>query len=250
MFLAFSAIALLCCTSAYAQAVGSPPTLAPAPAPGPEHVNLTQLLSVAGPFSTFLGYLESTKVIETFQNQANNTEEGITIFVPKDKAFSSLKTPSLSNLTAEQLKSLCLFHALSHYYSLSDFKNLSGTTVPTLAGGSYTLNLTDISGTILIGSGWTNTKVSSSVRATDPLAVYQVDKVLLPEAIFGTDIPPMPAPAPAPDIAPAADAPSAADVGKGSASASSSHSSSCRIVISSIWSYLILAIMGGFMLLW
>ena len=39
-----------------------------------------------------------------------------------------------------------------------------------------------------IGSGWTNTKASSSVHSTDPVAVYQVDKVLLPEAIFGTDI--------------------------------------------------------------
>ncbi|CAH1425809.1 unnamed protein product [Lactuca virosa] len=230
---------------AYAQAATlaaeSPPiilTPTPAPAPAPDYVNLTELLSVAGPFSTFLKYLESTKVIETLQNQANNTEEGITLFVPKDKAFTSLKKPSLSNLTADQLKQLCLFHALPHYYSLSDFKNLSGAgPVNTLAGGQYTLNFTDTSGTVRIGSGWTNTKVSSSVHSTDPVAIYQVDWVLLPEAIFGTDIPPpAPAPAPVPDIAPVADAPEADGAkGKGKAASSSSPSSSDRIIGWSVW---------------
>ncbi|KAI3497250.1 hypothetical protein L1887_39734 [Cichorium endivia] len=234
------------------------PTPAPAPAPAPEYVNLTDLLSVAGPFSTFLKYLESTKLIETLQTQANDTEEGITLFVPKDTAFSNLKKPSLSNLTSDQLKQLCLFHALPHYYSLSDFKNLSGAgPVNTLAGGSYTLNFTDESGTVHIGSGWTNTVVSSSVHAKDPVAIYQVNRVLLPEAIFGTDIPP-PAPAPAPvavpDVAPVADGPDA-DAGKGkgkglgSAASSFTPSSSCRIIGWREWRWMVMvvAVSGGLM---
>uniref|UniRef100_A0A5B7ARY1 Putative fasciclin-like arabinogalactan protein 7 n=1 Tax=Davidia involucrata TaxID=16924 RepID=A0A5B7ARY1_DAVIN len=247
IFMVSSTIVLLCCTSAYAQIVGSPSlSPSPAPAPAPDFVNLTDLLTVAGPFHTFLSYLESTKVIETFQNQANNTEEGITIFVPKDDAFSSLKKPSLSNLTADQLKSVFLFHALSHYYSLAEFKNLSQLSpVGTLAGGQYTLNFTDVSGTVHLSSGWANTKVSSSVHSTDPVAIYQIDKVLLPEAIFGTDIPPTPAPAPSPDIAPAADAPSDEKSGSGSSSPSSS---SYRIISWGVWSHLVFAISGGLVL--
>ncbi|KAJ9686414.1 hypothetical protein PVL29_015357 [Vitis rotundifolia] len=243
------ALVLFCSSSAYAQVVGSPSlSPSPAPAPAPPYVNLTDLLSVAGPFQTFLSYLVSTKVIETFQDQANNTEEGITIFVPKDDAFKSLKKPSLSNLTEDQLKSLLLFHALRHYYSLADFKNLSQLSpVSTFAGGQYTLNFTDVSGTVHIGTGWTNTKVSSSVHSTDPVAVYQVDKVLLPEAIFGTDIPPTPAPAPAPDISPAADAPAASDEA-GSPRASKNASSSYRIISLGVWSQLVLAISGGLVL--
>uniref|UniRef100_A0A5B7ATX0 Putative fasciclin-like arabinogalactan protein 7 n=2 Tax=Davidia involucrata TaxID=16924 RepID=A0A5B7ATX0_DAVIN len=250
IFMVSTTLVLLCSTSAYAQTVGSPAlTPTPAPAPAPDFVNLTDLLTVAGPFHTFLGYLQSTKVIETFQNQANNTKEGITIFVPKDEAFSSLKKPSLSNLTGDQLKSLCLFHALSHYYSLADFKNLSQLSpVGTLAGGQYTLNFTDVSGTAHLSSGWTNTKVSSSIHSTDPVAVYQVDKVLLPEAIFGTDIPPTPAPAPSPGIAPAADTPSE-DSGSGSSSPASSPPSSSYRIISSGMSHLLLAISGGLVLL-
>lgn len=242
---------LLLCSSANAQKVASPPSLSPtpAPAPAPDYVNLTDLLTVAGPFHTFLGYLRSTKVLDTFQNQANNTEEGITIFVPKDDAFKSLKKPSLSNLTQDQLKQLCLFHALPHYYSLSDFKNLSTMSpVSTYAGGDYTLNFTDVSGTVHINSGWSQTKVSSSVHSTDPVALYQVDKVLLPEAIFGTDIPPMSAPAPAPDVAPTADAPNKAGDPNSSPTSSPAKNSSQRIINWGIWTQLALAVSGWLVL--
>ncbi|KAL8506955.1 hypothetical protein ACS0TY_017735 [Phlomoides rotata] len=239
------ALFLVCFASANAQkSTAETPT--PAPAPEPDHVNLTQLLSVAGPFHTFLNYLQSTKLSDEFQDQADNTEEGITIFVPKDGAFSSLKKPSLSNLTQDQLKSLIHFHALPHYYSLSDFRNLSGRNpVPTFAGGAYSLNFTDNSGTILIDSGWTRTKVISAVHASDPVAIYETDKVLLPEAIFGTDIPPMPAPAPAPETAPPTDAP-AADKGKSrdSSSPKSSPSSSHKRMISKL-GHVATAIAGG-----
>lgn len=247
MALMISALLLLF-SSANAQKAASPPTFSPtpAPAPAPEHVNLTDLLSVAGPFHTFLNYLESTKVLETFQNQANNTDEGITIFVPKDDAFKSLKKPSLANLTQDQLKQLCLFHALPHYYSLADFKNLSQMSpVSTYAGGDYKLNFTDVSGAVHIDSGWSRTKVSSSVHSTDPVALYQVDKVLLPEAIFGTDIPPMPAPAPAPDVAPPADAPSeVSDGGAASPKSSPGTNSSHRNINWGICIQLILAVSG------
>ncbi|KAK4749766.1 hypothetical protein SAY87_027215 [Trapa incisa] len=220
------------------------PTPAPAPAPGPDHANLTELLTYAGPFHTFLNYLQSTKVISTFQDRANNSVDGITIFVPKDQAFSSLKSPSLSNLTQDQLKSLCLFHALPRYYSLADFKNLSQTSpVATLAGGQYTLNFTDVSGTVHINSGWSDTKVSSSVHSTDPVALYQVDKVLLPIAIFGTDIPPAAAPAPAPvteTSPPAADVPSSV-ADNGLAPTSTKPNSSCRISRIGAWGAFLLA---------
>lgn len=248
IFLITTAILLFASPEAKAQTTKSPPpSLAPAPAPTPNHVNLTQLLTVAGPYHTFLGYLESTKVMDTFQDQANNSKDGITIFAPTDQAFSSLKQPSLSNLTQDQLKSLFLFHALSRYYSLADFKNLSHLSpVNTFAGGQYTLNFTYLSGDVHVNSGWTNTKISSSVLATDPVAVYQVDGVLLPEAIFGTDIPPMPAPAPSPvtEASPAADTPSGVNVNATSPSSSSekSKNSSPQIISWGIRSQLFFAV--------
>lgn len=251
-------VLLLCSSLAYGQARSPPspvamsPTPTPAPAPAPAYVNLTDLLSVAGPFHTFLDYLESTKVIDSFQNQANNTDQGITVFVPKDSAFKGLKKPSLSNLSDDQLKSLILYHALPKFYSLADFNELSTKgPISTLAGGRYTLNFTDDSGTIHVDSGWSKTKVTSAVHSTDPVAIYQVDKVLLPEAIFGNDIPPTPAPSPAPvpDVSPAADSPSAESKESGSSPDSAPSTSSSNSIINlSIWRQLVLAVSAGVVL--
>ncbi|XP_043687350.1 fasciclin-like arabinogalactan protein 7 [Telopea speciosissima] len=251
IFMVTSLLVLLSCSSTNAKSAPSlvlTPT--PAPAPAPDYVNLTDLLTVAGPFNTFLSLLQSTNVIQTFQDQANNTEQGITIFVPKDGAFSSLKKPSLSNLTQDQKKSLCLFHGLSQYYSLAEFTNLSQSSpVTTMAGGQYSLNFSDTSGTALLSSGWSNTKVSSSVYSTKPVAVYQVDKVLLPETIFGQAPPQAPAPAPTPEIAPAADSPSSSATEKGTgASPKSSSNSSHRIISWGALHYLALAMSGGLIL--
>ncbi|WVZ92279.1 hypothetical protein U9M48_038357 [Paspalum notatum var. saurae] len=158
---------------------------------GPIHLpppDIADLLSVAGPFQTFLGYLQKTNVIQTFQNQANTTTAaGITIFVPKDSAFTALKKTTLARLTKNQLKSLLLYHALRRFYSLSQL-GLPGRRsrlVATFAGSRYTLNLTDdIVGSIRVRSTWSNAKIRSSVYVTAPVAVYEVDKVLLPKQIF------------------------------------------------------------------
>lgn len=178
--------------------VSLPPSLAPAPAPAPHYVDLAELLSVAGPFHTFLNYLEKTNVIETFQSQANKTKEGVTIFVPKDSAFAAIKQSTFSNLTGDQLKTLLLYHAFPKFYSLAEFKNLSELNpVNTFAGAPYTLNLTDDMGTISVQSMWSRPKISSSVYATRPVAVYALNKVLLPMQIFSKDLLLAPAPAPA-----------------------------------------------------
>lgn len=178
-----------------------PPT--PAPAPAPHYVNLTDLLSVAGPFQIFLDYVVKTKVIDTFQNQANNTDQGVTLFVPKNSAFNALKKTTFSNLTDDQLKSLLLYHGFPKYYSLAEFKNLSALNpVSTFAGGEYTVNLTYDMGTIRVASMWSNPNITSSVYSTRPVAVYEVNKVLLPLQIFSTDPPLAPAPAPAPESKP------------------------------------------------
>jgi len=221
-----------------------PPT--PAPAPAPHFVNLTDLLSVAGPFSTFLNYCIQTKVIQTFQNQANDTEQGITMFVPRNSAFSALKKTTFSNLTEDQLKSLLLYHAFPKYYSLAEFKNLSVLNpVSTFAGNQYTLNLTDNMGSIKVQSMWSNPKITSSVYSTRPVAVYELDKVLLPLQIFSTDPPLAPAPAPAPESKPSDLAPSASATGsnpKSTDSTGSGHGISASY-------FLPLVVSGGVMLM-
>lgn len=251
-------LAIVLSSPAFAQKTKSPPAPAaailppsPAPAPAPDHVDLADLLRVAGPFNTFLNYLQKTNVIETFQNQANNTKVGITIFVPKDSAFAALRKTTFGNLTQDQLKSLLLYHAFPKYYSLAEFNKLSSLNpVTTFAGSQYTLNLTDNMGSIRVKSMWSNPKISSSVYSTRPVAVYEVDKVLLPMQIFKSDPPLAPAPAPAPDAKASDVAPSPLSGKSTSAKAKAETKSSSYYVGVGVVNYLALAISGGLVLLW
>lgn len=191
------------------------PTPSPAPSPAVHHVNITDLLTHAGPYHTFLSYLLQTNVIEVFQSQANDTKSGgLTLFAPADSAFSSLQKTTFSNLTTDQLKTLLLYHAFPHYYTLSNFQNLSAQNpVTTFAGGLYTLNLTYDMGTIHVVSGWFSAKIISSTYATSPVAIYALDMVLIPKEIFSVEPALAPTPAPPPEANPADTAPSATVTG-------------------------------------
>ena len=70
--------------------------------------NLTAILTLDGPlaFRTFLGYLQQTNLVEVFQNQACLTDQGITIFVPVDKAFAAVK-PSVRSRNLLLFSSRC-----------------------------------------------------------------------------------------------------------------------------------------------
>uniref|UniRef100_A0A0D9W649 FAS1 domain-containing protein n=1 Tax=Leersia perrieri TaxID=77586 RepID=A0A0D9W649_9ORYZ len=204
------AVTLLCVALLHGVSSQKPaaPAMAdtPAPAPAPRHVDLADLLSLAGPYSTFLGYLTKTGAITTLQSLANDTTvnaQGVTVFAPEDSAFVAVHGAALSNLTADGLRTLMLCHAAPRYYPLSSFSALaaSGGPVPTLAGGErYAVNVTDAAGKIRVASGWATARLVSSVYSTSPVAVYALDRVLLPEGIFPTapEVAPVPAPAPAP----------------------------------------------------
>ncbi|CAN6228495.1 unnamed protein product [Urochloa humidicola] len=221
------AVAVLCLIlppPALSQSAPPPVADTPAPAPAPHHVNLTDLLSLAGPYATFLSYLVRTDVIRTLQSMANATTdsgEGVTVFAPEDSAFAAVDGAALSNLTADQLRELMLCHALPRYQPLSSFAKLAASgPVPTLAGVACAVNVSYAAGRIRVASGWTAAaKLASSVYSTPPVAVYALDRVLLPKEVFPTEptVAPVPAPAPAPaarGVAGAAGgAPGAADHG-------------------------------------
>jgi hypothetical protein len=121
--------------------------------------------------------------------------------------------------------------------------------VATFAGSQYTLNLTDNMGSIRVKSMWSNPKISSSVYSTRPVAVYEVDKVLLPMQIFKSDPPLAPAPAPAPvDDKASDDAASPASRKPASEKATGSKSASYRAGVSAA-SYVAVAVSGGLMML-
>ncbi|AQK44226.1 Fasciclin-like arabinogalactan protein 7 [Zea mays] len=177
------------------------------PTPQANRANLTAILVLDGPFRTFLGYLQQTNLVEVFQNQAYLTDQGITIFVPVDRAFAAVKPPVLSRLSTQQLKNLMMYHSLPKHYELADFERLSQTRpVTTLAGSLYTVNMTYDAGTVHVHSSWADAKIVGSVSVDAPMAIYELDRVLLPDSIFRAQ-PPVAA---LPDV-PAAPPPSNGD---------------------------------------
>ncbi|KAF8703420.1 hypothetical protein HU200_032224 [Digitaria exilis] len=231
------AVLVLCLAlprTALSQSAPAPVADTPAPAPAPHHVNLTDLLSLAGPYGTFLDYLEKTDVLRTLQSMANATDvddghPGLTVFAPEDSAFAAVDAAALSNLTSDELRTLMLCHSAPRYLPLSSFAALAASgPVATLAGGSQcAVNVTYAAGRISVASGWTSkARLVTSVYSTRPVAVYALDAVLLPRQVFPAEPAvaeaPVPAPAPSPPV-PSDSAPA------GTTEHGASKSLSCRL---------------------
>ncbi|KAJ0084687.1 hypothetical protein Patl1_30720 [Pistacia atlantica] len=184
---------LLHCTSTQARPAGAPIPSGP--------TNVIKILVKAGRFTLFIRLLKSTTVINQIEHQINSTNGRLTIFAPTDGAFSSLSSGTLNSLTDPQKESLIQFHVISSYISLSQFQTVSNP-LRTNAGDNsryrYQLNATAYPNSVNISTGLTNTSVAAIVYSDGQLAIYQVDKVLLPWEIFGAK-PPATAPAPGPE---------------------------------------------------
>ncbi|XP_016447453.1 fasciclin-like arabinogalactan protein 11 [Nicotiana tabacum] len=175
-----------------------PPAVVSAPAPGPPGPqNVVKILGKAGPYSTFIKLLQITQEIVEITSLLNNSNS-ITMFVPSDGAFLSLKIGTLNSFSDQQKAELVKFHILPSYFSLPQFQTASNP-LHTQAGGTtnreFPINVTTNGTAVNITTGIVNASVSSTIYTDNQLAIYQVDKVLLPLQFF---VPPAPAPAPAP----------------------------------------------------
>lgn len=172
---------------------------APAPAPGPPPpLNVTKILDKAGQCSTFIRLLQNTQQLNEITSQLNNSNNGITMFVPTDNAFLSMKAGTLNSFTDQQKAELIQFHILPTYYSLTQFQTASNP-LRTQAGGTsnreFPINITTTGSSVNITTGIVNASVSNTIYTDNQLAIYQVDQVLLPLKFF---VPPAPPPAPTP----------------------------------------------------
>ncbi|PWA69019.1 FAS1 domain-containing protein [Artemisia annua] len=173
----------------------------PAPAPGPPGpTNITKILEKAGQFTTLIRLLAITNVGDQIKTQLNNSKQGMTILAPTDNAFSALSAGTLNSLNDQQKDELIQFHVIPTFLATSQFQTLSNP-IRTQAGDStyykFPLNITTSSNSVNITTGVVNATLANSIYSDGSLAVYQVDKVLLPMSLFGPQ-PPAAAPAPEP----------------------------------------------------
>ncbi|KAF5203346.1 Fasciclin-like arabinogalactan protein [Thalictrum thalictroides] len=179
-------------TTSFAQS----PAQAPAPS-GP--TNCTKILEKAGQFSMFIRLLKSTQVADQINTQLNNSNQGLTLFAPPDNAFSSLKSGTLNSLTDQDKVELVQFHVLPTFVPLAQFQTVSNplrTQAGNANNGQFPLNVTTAGNQVNVTTGVVDTTVSNTIYTDGNLAIYQVDKVLLPLDLFGA---PPPALAPKPE---------------------------------------------------
>ncbi|ERN05318.1 hypothetical protein AMTRI_Chr08g208790 [Amborella trichopoda] len=186
--LSLSLIALL------SSATLAQPASAPAPT-GP--TNITAVLEKAGQYTMLIRLMKATQVADQMNQQLNNSAQGLTIFAPTDNAFSSLKPGTLNSLTDQQKVSLIQFHIIPSFISVPQFQTVTNPLRTQAGSGEdqFPLNVTTSGNQVNVSTGINDAPVANTVYTDGQLAVYQVDKVLLPIAIFR---PAVPAPAPAP----------------------------------------------------
>ncbi|KAL7088090.1 hypothetical protein ACP275_13G108000 [Erythranthe tilingii] len=173
---------------------------AEAPAPGPSQTNITALMSAHG-CKVFAETLLANPAEQTFET---NVESGLTIFCPGDDAMKGFM-PKFKNLTADGKQSLLEFHGMPIYQTLQGLKSSNGlaNTLATDGARRYDFTVQNDGTEVTIVTGVATAKITNTLVEEPPLAIYQVNKVLMPKELFKAALTPTPAPAPAPE----ADAP-------------------------------------------
>ncbi|KAI4322245.1 hypothetical protein L6164_021956 [Bauhinia variegata] len=196
------------------------PNAAPTPAvhraPG---IDVVTILTKAKRFSVLVRLLKSTQLVNQLNSQLSAANSGgLTLFTPDDGGFAKLKAGFLNSLNDRQKVELLQFHSINTFIAISNFDTLTNP-VQTQAGDDgkrLQLNITSYGGSqVSMTTGVVNASVTGTVYSDNKLAIYQVDKVLLPVDL----VVPHKAPAPAPALAAAKGDLPKPDVGDDSAKA-------------------------------
>ncbi|KAL9245301.1 hypothetical protein vseg_018967 [Gypsophila vaccaria] len=164
-------------------------------------VNVTGVLDKAG-CKTFAALLASSGVLKAYEDQIRS-EDGITIFAPNDEAFKAKNVPDLSKLSNADAVALLQFHALASYAPIGTLKSTKGDLKTLAPAGKYGLSTSTAGDSVTLHTGVDSSRIATTLLDATPVAIYSVDSVLLPVALFGMS--PSPAPAPesdAPTLAP------------------------------------------------
>lgn len=96
------------------------------------------------------------------------------------------------------------------YDSLSGLRSSNGAanTLATDGAKKFSITIQNDGNEVTIETPIVTAKIVSTLFDKEPLAIYQLDKVLLPKELFKSSLPPTPAPSPAPETGAKAPKPS------------------------------------------
>ncbi|KAM3301890.1 fasciclin-like arabinogalactan protein 9 [Capsicum chacoense] len=166
----------------FPQTIQAQSPTAPAPAPtGP--IDIFAILKKENQYNTFIKFLNETQVGTQINNQVNNSNEGMTVFAPSDNAFNNLPGGTLNKLNDQQKVQLIQYHVIPKFYTFDDLQTVSNpvrTQATGQKGEPFGLNFTGQNNQVNVSSGVVTTNIYNAIRKERPLAVFQLDKVLLP----------------------------------------------------------------------
>ncbi|KAK8492661.1 hypothetical protein V6N13_141324 [Hibiscus sabdariffa] len=180
-----------------------PSAVAEAPTPGPSELNITGIMSAHGCKVFADTLLAHPEAMGTYEDNVNG---GLTVFCPLDDAFKAF-LPKFKNLTASGKESFLEFFGVPVYQSLSMLKSNNGlmNTLATDGASKFDFTVQNDGEDVTLKTKINTVKIIGTLLDEQPVAIYTIDKVLMPRELFKAA--PTPAPAPAP--VEAADAPKA-----------------------------------------
>ncbi|XP_058773971.1 fasciclin-like arabinogalactan protein 11 [Vicia villosa] len=154
--------------------------------------DITKILKKAKTFNILTRLLKTTEIMSSINSQLiTGKSGGLTILAPDDSAFSQLKAGFLNSLNENKKIELLQFHILPQFVDSNNFDSLSNP-VETVAGKDplkRPLNFESLGNSVNISTGVVNATVTGVVYQDNKLAIYRLDKVLLPLDFFGTKAP-------------------------------------------------------------
>ncbi|KAK9077408.1 hypothetical protein SSX86_005745 [Deinandra increscens subsp. villosa] len=176
--------------------LNSPEAEAPTAAPD---LNLTSLLQREG-CQAFYNLLTTSGAIGTF---LSGVESGITVFCPGDDAIAAF-APKYKNLTAAEKTSLLLYHGIPIYNSMGMLRSSNGlmnTLATEGAKKKYDFTVQNDGNDVKLKTKVVTATISGTVVDDEPIAIYTIDKVLMPRELFKGAVVEADEPAPAPKAA-------------------------------------------------
>ena len=128
----------------------------------------------AGSFTTLVTAVKAAGLVNTLKGKGPYT-----VFAPTNEAFAKIPADQLDALLADKAKltAVLTYHVVKGRVPSSSLK--ATQTVPTLEGGTITINVNDGKATITDGQGNVSNIVKTDVKAKNGV-IHVIDAVLLP----------------------------------------------------------------------
>lgn len=173
-----------------------PSAAAEAPTPAPSQLNLTDKMSAHGCKVFADTLLSNHEAMATYQD---NIEGGVTVFCPLDEPMKAF-LPKFKNLTSAGKASFLEFYGVPIYQTMDMLRSNNGlmNTLATDGANKFDFTVQNDGQDVTLMTKVNTVKITGTLLDQDSVAVYSLDKVLMPKELFKAAITPAPAPAPAP----------------------------------------------------